>query len=355
MGEIKIKYIEPKATELDLDDIIINVTSGDIFYKDKQGRLNAIQNRRPATSGAASQTSFGGAQLTEVDSIVVDHAGIFGSITCSGDISASGTIYGNNFASTGEDANGIDFKDDVVIDGTIQADNLSGTNTGDQVIPAAVTLAGTPDYITISNQEITRNQIDLTSDVTGLLPDANLSANTAHLDTTQTFSGTKTFSAATTTFGNITTTGGVTGTKTGSFGRIECMMISSSIGIFDASTIFLGGTDLNKSDLDNLKQGKSIIPTANKKSIAARGQAEAEDNNVNYIRPTLIMHPTDDESALIHKTAGRLHFRCVGGDPFEIFCDGSSNDKVRLGSTTTNATEIKLHGSISASIDGGLF
>ena len=33
-----------------------------------------------------------------------------------------------------------------------------------------VTLAGTPDYITISGQTITRNQIDLTSDVTGDLP-----------------------------------------------------------------------------------------------------------------------------------------------------------------------------------------
>ena len=33
-----------------------------------------------------------------------------------------------------------------------------------------VTLAGTSDYITISGQEITRNQIDLTSDVTGVLP-----------------------------------------------------------------------------------------------------------------------------------------------------------------------------------------
>ena len=33
-----------------------------------------------------------------------------------------------------------------------------------------VTLAGTPDYITISGQEITRNQIDLTTDVTGVLP-----------------------------------------------------------------------------------------------------------------------------------------------------------------------------------------
>ena len=36
-----------------------------------------------------------------------------------------------------------------------------------------VTLAGTPDYLTISGQEITRNQIDLTTDVTGVLPSAN--------------------------------------------------------------------------------------------------------------------------------------------------------------------------------------
>lgn len=33
-----------------------------------------------------------------------------------------------------------------------------------------VTLAGTPDYITIAGQEITRNQIDLTTDVSGALP-----------------------------------------------------------------------------------------------------------------------------------------------------------------------------------------
>jgi len=36
-----------------------------------------------------------------------------------------------------------------------------------------VTLAGTPDYITISGQEITRNAIDLANDVTGFLPIAN--------------------------------------------------------------------------------------------------------------------------------------------------------------------------------------
>ena len=44
---------------------------------------------------------------------------------------------------------------------------LSGSNSGD------VSLSGTPDYITISGQTITRGQIDLTTDVTGALPIAN--------------------------------------------------------------------------------------------------------------------------------------------------------------------------------------
>jgi hypothetical protein len=44
---------------------------------------------------------------------------------------------------------------------------ISNTNTGD------ITLAGTPDYITISGQTITRNAIDLAADVTGTLPAAN--------------------------------------------------------------------------------------------------------------------------------------------------------------------------------------
>jgi|14_taG_2_1085336.scaffolds.fasta_scaffold00045_4 hypothetical protein len=43
--------------------------------------------------------------------------------------------------------------------------DVSGTDNSTNV-----TLAGTPDYITISGQEITRNQIDLTADVTGVLP-----------------------------------------------------------------------------------------------------------------------------------------------------------------------------------------
>lgn len=43
-----------------------------------------------------------------------------------------------------------------------------------------VTLAGSLDYITISGQEITRNQIDLTTDVTGALPKANLATQNSY-------------------------------------------------------------------------------------------------------------------------------------------------------------------------------
>ena len=53
------------------------------------------------------------------------------------------------------------------IPNNITITNLSGINTGD------VSLAGTLDYLTISNQVITRNAIDLTTDVTEILPIAN--------------------------------------------------------------------------------------------------------------------------------------------------------------------------------------
>lgn len=44
-----------------------------------------------------------------------------------------------------------------------------------------VTLAGSLDYLTLSGQQITRGAIDLTTDVTGILPDANI-ANDITLD-----------------------------------------------------------------------------------------------------------------------------------------------------------------------------
>lgn len=47
-----------------------------------------------------------------------------------------------------------------------------------------VTLAGSYDYLTLSGQQITLSQIDLTTDVTGALPNANLANSTTTLGTT---------------------------------------------------------------------------------------------------------------------------------------------------------------------------
>ena len=78
------------------------------------------------------------------------------------------------------------FRSDVYLEdistGTIASGGNLGLDSNNKIVKAAstshdsVTLAGTPDYITLSGQEITRNAIDLTADVTGVLPVANTAA-----------------------------------------------------------------------------------------------------------------------------------------------------------------------------------
>jgi hypothetical protein len=92
-------------------------------------------------------------------------------------VTSGGTGTVTSVAVSGTDGIEVDSGSPITSAGTIQLGvnaatmkttlDLAGSNSGD------VTLAGTPDYITISGQTITRNAIDLAADVTGTLPAAN--------------------------------------------------------------------------------------------------------------------------------------------------------------------------------------
>ena len=117
------------------------------------------------------------------------------------------------------------FRNDVYLEdvssGTIASGGNLGLDSNNKIVKAneptshdAVTLAGTPDYITLSGQEITRNQIDLANDVTGTLAAGNVAtlnqdttgnAATADALRTLTASGTNAAGASLTLSGGIST------------------------------------------------------------------------------------------------------------------------------------------------------
>ncbi len=130
-------------------ELTSNITGSDVFTVDGlNGRLFTVTDEMSGSIFSANLIS--GLPVIEAFSDNRVNIGPFSSpiqIDSSGNISGSSTSTGSF--------------------GRVEASNISGTNTGD------VTLAGSYDYITISNQVITRNQVNLTTDVTGTLPVAN--------------------------------------------------------------------------------------------------------------------------------------------------------------------------------------
>ena len=133
-------------------------------------------------------------------------------------------------------------------------------------------------------------------------------------------------------------------------GYISASAIYAHTIYTSGSTLHVGSETFKQSDLELMKAGKPIVSEENQKTIGATGNAEAVSNSRNYIKPQLWVHESDNESALIHNTAHKLSFRTAGGDPLDIYTDGSSNDYVKLGSSTNSgATQIELRGSVTAS------
>src|SRR6056300_307585 len=151
----------------------LNVGASDEFSVDASGNIS--------TSGTLA-ASFAAA-TTDTDAFLVSDSGTVKTRTGAQVLSDIGAQASNALLT---DISGL-----TIADGTFLVGNASGDIVAESgataraslgVDPAGtdnstdVTLAGTPDYITISGQVITRNKINLATDVEGTLPVSNMSA-----------------------------------------------------------------------------------------------------------------------------------------------------------------------------------
>lgn len=134
---------------------------------------------------------------------------------------------------------------------TITFPDATGTVALTSGLHDAVTLAGTPDYLTLSGQQITLGQIDLTADVTGDLPFSNLAQLSAHSVLGRAGSG----------------TGDVAGISAGN----DTILSRSGSGNVDFNSATTVRTILNVED------GADVTDTANVTSAGALMDSELTD------------------------------------------------------------------------------
>ena len=104
------------------------------------------------------------------------------------------------------------------------------------------------------------------------------------------------------------------------------------------------GETLTLDNITKLKAGKTI-------TTAVKDLGEGDTSKSNIIFPEAIMHPNDDSTYQKYTTAGRVG-QFVGGALFFDQNRSENNNYIALGATDT---QIRITGTITASIDGGSF
>ena len=158
-----------EGTGIDITNEVITNTAPDQTVILTQGGATTVTGTYPNFTISSTDTDTTYINLSEFTNDV-------GFIT-----SSEGTIYtasgsglvldGTVFSNTLPDQTVTLAGQNITVNGVYPDFQITGSDQSTDV-----TLIGTPDYITISGQVITRNQINLTTDVTGILPVSNMSA-----------------------------------------------------------------------------------------------------------------------------------------------------------------------------------
>jgi len=240
----------------------------------------------------------------------------------------------------------------------------------------AVTIAtglGTPDYITISGQEITPSVIDLANDVTGILPSANLDADTAHLSGDQTFSGNKTFSANLIAQGNVDLGNATSDTITAT-GRFDSNLVPSTDSARDLGTSSLywqnayidAITTTGNINAGGMISGSFISSSrdihikdlAVSASIATLSAASGEANIPSFKTISVagqddVVADADDDTLTIAAGAGLAITTTAGSDTITFANDGVLEDLDTLGAASADGEFIVATGAGAFAYESG--
>jgi len=193
-----------------------------------------------------------------------------------------------------------------------------------------VTLGGSYDYLTISGQVITLGQIDLTTDVTGALPNANLANSSVTLGSTSVSLGATAASLAGLT--NVTATGTITGgtITDGTASFTSGALTGATTGAF-SSDVTIGG---------NLTVSGTTT-TINSETLTV-------DDNIIVLNNNVTGTPTENAGIEIERgTATNVYFRWNETSDKWQFSDSSGSAENVL-SATNFETEVPT-------LEGGTF